>query len=91
MVNTYRDTRAFLEYHEYGDKAQMKIFNASESSGVNKNDAGEIVIFFNYKEVGRFKAKRDAVTLLLSLINDAPRGAIKDFNEYKDMIFRSVL
>lgn len=91
MVNTYRDVKAFLEYHEYGDKAQLKIWNMSESGGVGRRDVGEIVIFLNYNEVGRFRAKHEALTLLRSLSAEAPQGARKEFAEYFDMIFKSLL
>jgi hypothetical protein len=91
MLNTYRDVKAFLEYHEYGDQAQLKIFNASEAQGVTRKDVGEIIIFKNYTEIGRFKAKHEALTLLRSLIAAAPTGARKDFSEYFDMIFKSLL
>lgn len=91
MVNTYKDTKAFLEYHEYGDKAQLKIWNMSESSGVTRKDVGEIIVFLNYREVGRYQAKREGLAKVQELIDNAPSGALRDFNEYRDMIFKSLL
>lgn len=91
MLNTFRDVLAFVEFHEYGDKGQLKIFNASETMGEDGNDGGEVIIFLNYEEVGRFKAKRDALAKIQSLIESAPKAAIKDFNEYRDSTFKSLL
>ena len=68
----------------------MKILNASEAGGIERTDVGEIIVFLNYEEVGRFQAKRDGLAKIQQLIDSAPKGAVRDFNEYRDTIFRSL-
>lgn len=43
-------------------------------------------MFLNFKLLGRFKKKSEAKALILKLISEAPKGAMKDFEEHKGVL-----
>ena len=79
VINDFRDSYAFIEYKEYGT---LKIFDACRTSGVDRKEDGSVAVFLNFKKVGQFKSKSEAVSLLKKLLAEAALG-IKEINSRK--------
>ncbi len=79
MLDDFHDAYAFMEYREYGEDAQMKLFGAFSTNGDNPNHGGEICVFLNFKLLGRFKKKSEALAMVKRLIAEAPS---RDFEKY---------
>ena len=80
MLDDFHDAYAFMEYREYGDEAQVKIFSAFATNGQEPNHGGDIGIFLNFKLVGRFKKKSEALAVVRKLIEEAPTRDFKEFD-----------
>lgn len=75
VINDFRDSYSFIEYKVYGT---LKVFDASYSAGSDIMMAGTISIFLNFKKVGEFKSKSEAVSMLKKLIDEAPCEFFKE-------------
>lgn len=76
MLDDFHDAYAFMEWREYGE---LKVFNAFCTNGKEPNHGGDIGVFLNFKLVGKFKKKSEALELVRKLIAEAPS---KDFEKY---------
>ena len=85
VINDFRDSFAFIDYKEYGT---LKIFDACRTSGVDRKEDGSIAVFLNFKKVGQFKSKSEAVSLLKKLLAEAPCSF---FDENKDVLLSDLL
>lgn len=72
MINDFQDSFSFIDYKIYGE---LEVFDASFTKGVKPNHAGDIGVFLNFKLLGRFKVKQQALAFVQSLIRDAPAKA----------------
>lgn len=84
MINDFRDSYAFIDYKVYGE---LEVFDACYTAGVDWNSAGSISIFLNFKKVGEFKSKSQAVSMVNKLLADAP---CKFFDENKEVLLKDL-
>ena len=84
VINDFRDSFAFIDYREYGT---LKIFDACRTAGVDRKEDGSIAVFLNFKKVGEFKSKSEAVSELKRLLADAPDNF---FDENKDVLLKDL-
>lgn len=84
MINEFRDSFAFVDYQTFG---KLEVFDACWVGGVNKIQDGNIHVFLNFKKVGEFKAKLEAVSMLRNLISEAPD---RFFEENKDVLLKDL-
>ncbi len=85
ITNDFRDSFAFIDYKVYGE---LKIFDACYTAGVDRKEDGSISVFLNFKKVGEYKAKSEAVSMVRKLLSEAPCGF---FDENKDILLDDLL
>lgn len=90
VINDFNNTRSFMDYQQFGI---MYCFAAcsvgTEHRGYQvKDDA--IYVFLNFKKVGIFKSRSEALALVQKLIDDCPKQCKKDFITYGDTITKNL-
>ena len=91
IINDFKDTTTVVDYQKYGI---MQSLQAWEVGGNNhrgyqlKEDA--IWIFCNFQKVAVVKSRSEAVSVLNKLIANCPQEAKKDFEEYKEILYKHV-
>lgn len=85
--NDFRNVYAYLDYKSMG---QMTLFEACEISSTPEGNAG-IEVFLSYKRTVFVQSKKEARLELKRLISDCPIDAKKDYEQYKELLFRSLL
>jgi hypothetical protein len=84
VINDFRDSFSFIDYKVYGE---LKIFDACRVAGVDRKEDGSISVFLNFKKVGEFKSKSEAVSKLRELLGNAPCSF---FDENKDVLLKDL-
>lgn len=85
VINDFRDSFSFIDYKEYGT---LKVYDACRTSGFKKQGDGNIHVFLNFKKVGMYKAKSEAVSAIRKLLAGAPCSF---FEENKDVLLKDLL
>jgi hypothetical protein len=90
VVNDYQNTYAFLNFFKSGEHTD---FVACEVSG-DKPDRQEkddvIGIHVNYKPVAKVKSRAEAIKVLDALMSECPKECRKEFEQYKEILYRSL-
>jgi hypothetical protein len=73
-----------VDYKVYGT---LKIFDACKISSTERDDAGAIHVFLNFKKVAECKAKSEAVSVIKRLIAEAPS---EWFEEQKEILLEDL-
>lgn len=89
MLNDFQAVKAFIDYKEFGG-GQARYFEACLVTTVDRDDNGDIAVFLNFKQLGRFKKKSEALALVKKLLAGAPRLALSDFEEHKGVLLDSL-
>jgi uncharacterized protein with von Willebrand factor type A (vWA) domain len=64
---------------------------AGDSSGPNDGETSQSIgLYKNYKTVAIVNSKADAVKELDKLIEECPGEAKKDYEQYKELLYRSL-
>jgi hypothetical protein len=84
VINDFRDSFAFVDYRVFG---ALEVFDACWTAGVDDIQDGNIHVFLNFKKVGMFKSKLEAVSMLKKLIGEAPHGW---FEENKEVLLKDL-
>lgn len=86
--NNFRGLYAYLDFKQFGIVTDFVAFSGT-SSGPNEGESPQSIgIYLNYKCIGIVKSKAGARVLLEKLILEAPVEARKDFEDYKDKLFK---
>jgi hypothetical protein len=85
VINDFRDSFAFIDYKVYGT---LKVFDACWTAGVDRKEDGSISIFLNFKKVGEYKSRSEAVSMVRKLLNEAPD---KFFKENEDVLLKDLV
>ena len=86
-INDFRNSFAFIEYKSFGD-GRMQVWDACWTAGPDRNHAGTIAVFLNFKKVGEFKSKSEAVSAIMKLLEKAPNSF---FDENKSVLLRDLV
>lgn len=88
--NNFRGLYAYLDFKYFGKVTDFVAF-AGTSSGPNEGETSRCIgIYLNYKCVGIVENKVGARVLIEKLISECPQEAKKDYETYKDVLFRSL-
>jgi hypothetical protein len=84
VVDDFRNEFSFVEYKQY--PRDMRIWDACKVSGPREYQKATdcITVFLNYKEVGKFKTREDALNLIRRLLEEAP----VNLDEFKDYLLQ---
>lgn len=69
IINDFRDSFAFVDYKVFGE---LKVYDACHVQGNTRTWEQNIHVFLNFKKVGCFKTKSEAVSKIRELIKQAP-------------------
>lgn len=82
---------AFVDFQKYGITTILGAGECkSPHKGYQSKDDG-IAIFVNYNQVAVVKSRSEATTLFRKLISSCPPEAVKDFTEFGEYLFRSLI
>lgn len=88
--NNFRKTYAYLDFKKLGMVTDFVAF-AGDSSGPNDEETtASIGIYHNYKTVAIVNSKAEAMKELDKLIATCPNEAKKDYEQYKEVLYRSL-
>ena len=88
--NNFRKKYAYLDFKKLGVVTDFVAF-AGDSSGPNSEESKlSIGIYENYKTVAIVNSKAEAVKELDKLIAKCPNEAKKDYEQYKEVLYRSL-
>ena len=88
--NNFRKKYAYLDYKKLGIVTDFVAF-AGDSSGQNEDESEHTIgIYKNYKTVAIVNSKAEAVKELDRLISECPNEAKKDYEQYKELLYRSL-
>lgn len=88
--NNFRKYYAYLDYKKLGVVTDFVAF-AGDSSGPNEGESEHTIgIYKNYKTVAIVNSKTEAVKELDALIKACPNEAKKDYEQYKEILYRSL-
>jgi hypothetical protein len=88
--NNFRKRYAYLDFKKLGIVTDFVAF-AGDSSGPNEGEpTASIGIYENYKTVAIVNSKADAIKELDKLIAKCPGEAKKDYEQYKEILYRSL-
>lgn len=88
--NNFKKCYAYLDFKKFGVVTDFVAF-CGNSSGLNEGESlNEIGIYLNYKLIALSKTKNDAIEVLEKLVNECPNEAKKDYENYKELLFRSL-
>jgi hypothetical protein len=89
VVNDYKNTYAFLNFFQGGE---MMDFVACEVSGPKDHQEADDVIgiHVNYKPIALVKSKAEAIKILDKLLTECPKECKKDFEAYKEILYKSL-
>jgi hypothetical protein len=82
---------AFVDFQKYGI---TEILGAGETKSPHKGyqeSSDGIYIFQNFQQVAVVKSRSEAATLLRKLITACPPEARKDFEQFGEYLFRSII
>lgn len=91
-MNDFKEKHAYIEYHSYG-QGHLQIFNFSTSGGIHRGfnlSDDHIFVFLNYNQLGKFKDKEQAVSLINKLFNDCPKECKQDFDNHKEKLLETL-
>jgi hypothetical protein len=66
---------------------ELKVFDACYTCGVDRKEDGSIAVFLNFKKLGEFKSKQEALTMIKKLIEEAPCNF---FKENRDVLVKDL-
>lgn len=89
VVNDIRNVTAFIDFKKFGEVEYVDICQTKEQKDKISNNDG-IGIFLNFDKILFTKTKLNAINELNRLINECPNEAKKDFEKYKEILFRSL-
>lgn len=89
VLNDFKNSRAFMDYKYFSDQLHGLecCYTRSPHKGFDTAD-DEIVVFLNFKIVGRFKSRKDARACVDRLIAESP--AKKDFESNSSVLFKDI-
>lgn len=88
--NNFKQRYAYLDFKKFGVVTDFVAF-AGNSSGPNEEETTNgIGIYLNYKLIGFVASKAEATKIVERLINECPIEGKKDYEQYKDLLFRSL-
>lgn len=88
--NNFRSAYAFLDYKKFGVVTDFTAF-AGNSSGPNEGETkNSIGLYRNFQCVAVVRSKQDAVSVLEKLIAECPVEGKRDYEQYKEVLFRSL-
>lgn len=82
VLNDFQNKTTFIEYKQFGPNAEVKTWDISQSKGPKPEDQSSdscIVVFVNFKEIGRFKDYSSAQTALEQIKERAPKEAQQEW------------
>lgn len=87
VINDFQDSVGFLDYKVYGS---LEVFDASYVKGGEPDHTGDIGVFLNFKLLGRFKTKQQALAFIKQLIREAPPGAQEFFAAHQSVLLENL-
>jgi hypothetical protein len=87
VINDFRNATSFIDCKCF--KEELTVLDCSYVKSEHRGFAvsqDEIVVFLNFRIVGRFKSKQEARRLILKLIEDAPI----DISECREYLLKDI-
>lgn len=88
--NNFKKAYAYMDFKKFGVVTDFTAF-AGTSTGPNEGETMNCIgIYSNYNKVAIVSTKVEAKKVLDKLISDCPQEGRKDYEAYKEILFRSL-
>jgi hypothetical protein len=88
--NNFRGEYSYLDFKKFGVVTDFTAFTGT-SSGPNEGETPQSIgIYRNYKLVAIVYSKSEAIVVLEKIIGECPQDGKKDYEQYKEILFRSL-
>ena len=90
VINDFTETRSFISFFKSGEHEDFVACEVGgEHKGYQEKDDG-IHIFLNFNKIALVKSKAEAKKILDKLYKECPKEAKKDYEQYKDILYKSL-
>jgi hypothetical protein len=88
--NNFRGEYSYLDFKKFGVVTDFVAF-AGTSSGANDGETPQSIgIYKNFNTVAIVNSKAEAIKILEKLISECPNEGKKDYEQHKEILFRSL-
>lgn len=81
MIDDFKNEFSFIDYKQFPN--DMRHWDACKVKGEREHQKSDdaIHVFLNFKLVGKYKTRGDALRIIQTLLDDAP-VSLQEFKEY---------